>query len=50
MLFELHRSLILLRNRAREYRREVAQSRSLGISGRRRPGGQPAPSNDNDES
>jgi hypothetical protein len=50
MLFELHRSLILLRNRAREYRREVSQSRSMGISGRRRRGGQPAASKDNGES
>ena len=50
MLFELHRSLILLRNRAREYRREVSQSRATGTFARRRRGGQPAAPKDNDES
>ncbi|MCV7246599.1 hypothetical protein H7J83_28450 [Mycobacterium mantenii] len=38
MLFELHRSLILLRNRAREIRDEVSESRSVRSSGRRRRG------------
>jgi hypothetical protein len=50
MLFELHRSLILLRNRAREYRHEAAQLRSKGISGRRRRDGQPTAPKDSDES
>ncbi|CAM3347821.1 hypothetical protein MYCO108962_15775 [Mycobacterium colombiense] len=49
MLFELHRSLILLRNRAREYRREVAESRAAGVSARRRRGGQSGPSGDKDQ-
>lgn len=31
MLFELHRSLLLLRNRARELRHEVSQPRSMGV-------------------
>jgi hypothetical protein len=40
MLFELHRSLVLLRNRAREFRREVSQSRPAGFTGRRNHGSQ----------
>ncbi|MGV0040112.1 hypothetical protein ACRU43_02755 [Mycobacterium colombiense] len=49
MLFELHRSLILLRNRAREYRREVVESRSAGVYARRRRRDQSGASGDNDQ-